>query len=138
MKQDSIITSARVSMLQGRRMTQKQIIQHEAAIRQQLTDDRVEVMMLFMAEALHDIAGYGMKRTARILKNIDERMVEFLEDGFDIDALRVRVFGKTNFMFACDPEEQKHVAEVLKAAGYDVKMEGEDNGKTDNRRVQVS
>lgn len=131
MKRDAIITSARVSMLHGRRMSQKQIVQYEEAIRQTFTDDRVEVMMLFMAEALHDIAGYGMKRTSRILRSIDERMKEFLEDGFQIDALRVRVFGKTNFMFACSPEEQKHIAEVLKAAGYDVHLEGEQDGKTD-------
>ena len=125
MNRKQIINQGRVSMLQGRRMTQKQIVQYEAAIRQQLTDNRVEVMMLFMAEALHDIAGYGMKRTARVLRNIDARMAEFLEDDFDIDALRVRVFEKTQLMFACNEEDQKHIAKLLQAAGYDVRTEGE-------------
>ena len=126
MKQDSIITSARVSMLQGRRMTQKQIIQYEAAIRQQLTDDRVEVMMLFMAEALHDELGFGMKRIRKILTSVDSRMYEWVnEPDFTIDNLRVRVYKKTHYMFACSEEEHEYIVKLLEDAGVKVYVQTE-------------
>lgn len=124
MKPDAIITSARVAMFNGRRMSGKQIAQYETAIRQQVTDSRVEVMMLYMAEALHDIAGYGMRRTARILRSVDERMKEIQNPDFNLDDLRVRVFGKTSFVFACTEEEQEYITGVLERAGYHVRQEG--------------
>lgn len=124
-------------MLNGRRMSGKQIAQYETAIRQQVTDSRVEVMMLYMAEALHDIAGYGMRRTARILRSVDERMKEFQDPDFNLDDLRVRVFGKTSFVFACTEEEQEYIAGVLERAGYHVRQEGgEENGETDTSTKQ--
>lgn len=127
--QEQIINAGRVAMLRGKKMTQKQIVQYETAIRQTVNDSRVEAMMLYMAEALHDVAGYGMKRTARILRSVDERMHEWLDPDFSIDDLRIRVFGKTNFMFACTPEEQEQIAKVLRDAGYDVRMEENGNDR---------
>lgn len=114
-------------MLKGYRFRPNDIYKYENAMWQQSVDDRVEVMMLFFAEALHDVAGYGSKRTSRILHSVDERMKEFT-DGvnagtFDLDALRIRVFAKSKFMFALSVEDQEHITKILEEAGYNVNEE---------------
>lgn len=123
-----IINATKVLMYNGHKFKPNEIRKYENAIWQQNTDDRIEVMMLFFAEALHDISGYGQKRTQMILKSIDERMLEFI-DGvnagtFDLDLLRMRVFKKTNYIFALNEEDQNRIIEMLEASGdYKVKME---------------
>lgn len=111
-------------MLQGRRFKLKEIDQFRDTIWKESQDGRVEAMMLFFAEALHDVMGYGHQRTAKVLRYCDERMREFIdemnEDAFSMDALRIRVFEKTHFMFAMSPEDQKHIVTMLQEAGYNV------------------
>lgn len=113
-----------VWMLQGRRFTKKEIDQFRNMIWKESQDGRTEAMMLFFAESLHDTEGYGQKRTARVLRYCDGLMREFIDktaDGsWDMDALRLRVFEKTHFMFAMTPEDQKHIVELLTEAGYNV------------------
>lgn len=121
----AIINATRVAMLKGRRLTPKQIEQYEYAIRQGVNDNRVEAMMLYAAEALHDELGFGIKRTSRILNKIDESMKEWLDPSFQLDDLRIRVFEKTGFMFACTEEDQRHIEKLLKNAGYNVMTEEE-------------
>lgn len=124
MTKEQIINSTRAGMIRGKRFKPQEISKYEDVLRQQTNDDKVEVMMLYFAEVLHDELGFGMKRIQRILSKLDEQMLEWLEvDGFNIDNLRIRVFGKTNFLFVCDEVEHKRVLELLDQAGYKVKTE---------------
>lgn len=125
MKLERIINQARSYMIKGRRMNPAQISQYENAIRQSVHDGLLEAVLLYMAEVLHDELGFGRVRTARILRKVDEHMLEWQDPEFQMDELRLRVFGKTQFMFACNEEDQKHIARLLQAAGYDVRLEGE-------------
>lgn len=120
---NKIINQGRVALMNQARKDPKFVKSYETAVIQQYNDNRVEVMMLFMAEVLHDELGFGEKRTRKILRGVDDRMVEFVNEGFDMDKLRVRVFEKTGFMFACSDEDEKHICEVLEAAGYAVRKE---------------
>lgn len=124
MSKEQIINATRAGMIRGKRFKPQEISKYEDALRQQVNDDKVEVMMLYFAEVLHDELGFGMKRTQKILSKLDEYMYEWISvEGFDLDALRVRVFGKTNFLFACDEEDQKRIEQLLNDAGYKVKTE---------------
>lgn len=124
MNKDRIINAARAGMMRGKRFKPQEIGQYESALLQQIHDDKVEVMMLYFAEVLHDELGFGMKRTQKILSKVDEHMCEWLnEENFNMDKLRVRVFDKTHFMFACDEEDMKHIEQLLTDAGYNVKGE---------------
>lgn len=124
---EQIINATKALMYRGHRFKPNEIHNFENAIWQQNTDDRIEVMMLFFAEAMHDIAGYGPTRTQRILRSLDERMSEFIdgvnEGTFSLDMLRMRVFKKTGYMFALNEEDQKRITKMLEDCGYDVKME---------------
>jgi hypothetical protein len=80
-------------------------------------------MLLYFAEVLHDEYGFGMRRISNVLNKVDESMHEWLEDDFNMDNLRLRVFEKTKFLFACDIEDQKRINELLEQAGYKVKTE---------------
>lgn len=115
------INQGRIALMNQARKSLQFVRSYETAIVQQYNDNRVEVMMLFMAEVLHDELGFGEKRTRKILRSVDDRMVEFVNEGFDMDKLRVRVFEKTGFMFAANEADQDHICEVLAAAGYTVK-----------------
>lgn len=133
MTAQKLIQQTYMWMLQGRRFRLKEIDAFRDAIWRESQDGRIEAMMLFMAEALHDTLGFGHIRTARVLRYCDKRMAEFIEEThkgtFSMDDLRIRVFGKTHFMFAMSAEDQEHIVKVLTDAGYKVTIEkGEDNG----------
>lgn len=124
MNKARIINATRAGMIRGKRFSPPEIGRYEDALLQQTHDDKVEVMMLYFAEVLHDELGFGMKRTQKILSKVDEHMCEWLDvENFNLDKLRVRVFDKTHFMFACDAEDMKHIEQLLTEAGYNVKGE---------------
>lgn len=114
------INEGRAALIGKARKSPAFVRSYEDAVLQEYNDNRVEAMMLFFAEVLHDELGFGQTRTRRILRRLDDYMVEFCEEGFDLDRLRIRIFEKTNFVFACNAEDQKHVEDVLEAAGYKV------------------
>ena len=117
------VNSARVGMMRGKRFSPKEIERYEMALKQNVDNTRVETIFLYFAEALHDLYGFGMKRTSKVINTVDENMHEWLRDDFNMDDLRLRVFEKTRFLFTCDAEEQKHVHEMLAEAGYILKTE---------------
>lgn len=124
MNKERVINSTRAGMMRGKRFKPQEIAQYEDVLRQQTHDDKVEVMMLYFAEVLHDELGFGLRRTQNILSKVDERMLEWLdEEGFSLDKLRLRVFEKTHFLFACDEMDQKYIEDMLDQAGYKVKNE---------------
>lgn len=117
----NIISQGRAALMGQARKSPNFVKSYETAVIQKYNDNRVEVMMLFMAETLHDELGFGEKRTRNILRSVDDRMLEFIDEGFDMDKLRVRVFEKTGFMFAANEEDQDHICKVLEEAGYEVR-----------------
>lgn len=129
MKTQKYIQQVYVWMMQGRKFRLKEIDAFRDAIWKESQDGRIEAMMLFFAEALHDTEGFGHTRTARVLRYCDEKMKEFIDrtnDGsWDMDQLRLRVWEKTHFMFAMSDEDMEHITGMLQAAGYSVKTEGE-------------
>lgn len=127
-KRRKLINDGRAALIGKARKNPAFVRGYEDAVLQEYNDNRVEAMMLFFAEVLHDELGFGQTRTRRLLRSLDDRMVEFCEEGFDLDKLRVRIFDKTRFAFACNEEDQKHLEAVLMAAGYAVDSDtaGED------------
>lgn len=119
----NIVNAARVGMVRGKRFSPKEIERYEMALKQNVDNTRVETIFLYFAEVLHDEYGFGMKRTSNVINKVDENMHEWLNDDFNLDDLRLRVFEKTRFLFTCDPEEQKRVYAMLEAAGYVLKTE---------------
>lgn len=120
------INEGRAALIGKARKNPVFVRSYENAVLQEYNDNRVEAMMLFFAEVLHDELGFGQTRTRRILRSLDNYMMEFCEEGFDLDKLRIRIFEKTHFVFACNAEDQKHVEAVLKAAGYTVDFDTEE------------
>lgn len=115
------VNSARVGMIRGKKFSPKEIEKYEMALKQNVDNTRVEAMFLYFVEVLHDEYGFGMKRIRNVIDNVDLSMREWLRDDFNMDELRVRVFGKTHYIFTCDEEERKRIYEVLEAAGYKLK-----------------
>lgn len=121
-------------MLQGRRFRLKEIDAFRDAIWKEAGDGRIEAMMLFFAEGLHDVLGFGYKRIARVLRYCDGKMKEFIDatnaGTFSMDDIRIRVFEKTGFMFAMSREDQEHIVKILTDAGFNVKIDegGNQNG----------
>ena len=123
MSTQTIINSMRAMAMRGKKFSPKDITKYEEAIRKHYDDTRVETMMLYVAEVLHDEYGFGMKRIGHTLTKMDEHMKEWLQDDFSMDQLRLRVFKKTKFLFACDIEDQKRIQQLFEQAGYEVKTE---------------
>lgn len=119
---------AQTAMLKGG-MNPKQIDSFITDVRQSVVDDRVEVMFLMSALALRRELKWGQVRIRRHLRAVDDLMKEFVADDFDLDKLRVQVFEETGFMMAANEEDEKHIVEVLRAAGYKVITEDEDEDK---------
>lgn len=117
----NVVNSARVGMMRGKRFSPKEIERYEIALKQNVDNTRVEAMFLYFAEVLHDEYGFGMKRIRNVINKVDESMHEWLQDDFNMDDLRIRVFGKTYYIFACDEDERNHIYKVLEAAGYTLK-----------------
>ena len=124
MKTQKYIQQVYAWMLQGRRFKLKEIDAFRDMIWKESQDGRIEAMMLFFAEAMHDVYGFGQKRSARILRYCDEKMKELIDktndNSWDMDDLRLRVWEKTHFMFAMTEEDQQHIVAMLQAAGYNV------------------
>ena len=59
---EKIINQAEVAMIRGKGMNMAQIQRYKNAVKQQEHNFLLEVMMLYMAEVLHDELGFGMKR----------------------------------------------------------------------------
>lgn len=135
---DQIIRRTYAGMVSGKRFSPKECNAFRDAIWREANDGKIEAMMLFFAESLHDTGHCGKDEIARVLRDCDQKMLEFIEkadDGtWNMDDLRVRVFGKTGFMFAMSREDQEHIVQVLTAAGYDVSVDEPEEVKDD---VQV-
>lgn len=129
---EKIINQAEVAMIRGKGMNMAQIQRYKNAVKQQEHNYLLEVMMLYMAEVLHDELGFGMKRIRKILTSVDSRMYEWVnEPDFTIDDLRVRVYKKTHYMFACSEEEHEYIVKLLEDAGVKVYVQTEQDGQTD-------
>lgn len=117
------ILEGRTALLKARK-NMAFITSYENAILQEYNDNRVECMMLFFAEVLHDEMGFGQKRIARVLDGIDRSMTEFFNQEFDLDQLKVRVYKKCNFLWVANEEEQRYMVALLEANGIKVDLEG--------------
>ena len=120
-------------MMAGRRFSPRQVEELRRAVWEEANDGRVEVMMLFFAEAMRDVLGFGHDRTAKVLRYVNERMIEWsakVDAGeWDVDDLRKRVFEKTGFIFAMHKKDQEHIAEMLTEAGYNVTVDAPEEEK---------
>lgn len=129
MTRRKLIESTYAGMIAGRRFSLKQIDAFRDAIWAEAEDGRLEAAMLFFAEALHDTEHYGAKRVRRVLRYTNRQMVDYLEQKLNMDDLRLRVFGKTGFMFAMTEADQRHIVQLLTGAGYEVHIdEPEEDG----------
>ena len=119
-----IIDSTVAKMIRGYRFKPKEIAAFEDAIMRTQMDNQTETMMLFFAEALHDVAGADAKDIFRVMAYINVRLNEFIElvnnHSFSIDDLRLRVYEKTDYIFAMSEEDREHIRLMLKEHGYDV------------------
>lgn len=119
-----IIDSTVAKMIRGYRFKPKEIAAFEDAIMRTQMDNQTETMMLFFAEALHDVAGADAKDIFRVMAYINVRLNEFIElvnnHSFNIDDLRLRVYEKTDYIFAMSEEDREHIRLMLKEHGYDV------------------
>lgn len=123
MNKQKIVSAARAKMLRGVKMTPKEIRQYEEAIQQYVHDSRVEVIFLYIAEALHKLNRFGWRRIMRVICWIDAHMREWLDPNFQIDDLRERVYKETGAIIAFTQEEQDAIVAMLRARGYKVKTE---------------
>ena len=119
-----IIDSTVAKMIRGYRFKPKEIAAFEDAIMRTQMDNQTETMMLFFAEALHDVAGADANDIFRTMAYINVRLNEFIElvnnHSFSIDDLRLRVYEKTDYIFAMSEEDREHIRLMLKEHGYDV------------------
>jgi len=119
-----IIDSTVARMIRGYRFKPKEIAAFEDAIMRTQMDNQTETMMLFFAEALHDVAGADANDIFRTMAYINVRLNEFIElvnnHSFSIDDLRLRVYEKTDYIFAMSEEDREHIRLMLKEHGYDV------------------
>ena len=119
-----IIDSTVARMIRGYRFKPKEIAAFEDAIMRTQMDNQTETMMLFFAEALHDVAGADGHDIFRVMAYINVRLNEFIElvnnHSFNIDDLRLRVYEKTDYIFAMSEEDREHIRLMLKEHGYDV------------------
>lgn len=119
-----VIDSTVAKMIRGYRFKPKEIAAFEDAIMRTQMDNQTETMMLFFAEALHDVAGADANDIFRVMAYINVRLNEFIElvnnHSFNIDDLRLRVYEKTDYIFAMSEEDREHIRLMLKEHGYDV------------------
>ena len=119
-----IIDSTVAKMIRGYRFKPKEIAAFEDAIMRTQMDNQTETMMLFFAEALHDVAGADEHDIFRTMAYINVKLNEFIElvnnHSFSIDDLRLRVYEKTDYIFAMSEEDREHIRLMLKEHGYDV------------------
>lgn len=117
----NIMQRARAAMIRGG-MSMQEINLFIERLNQGTIDNRVEVMMLMSARVLKRDCKWGRFRIRRHLKAIDDMMLDFAKDDFDLDKLRVQVFEETGFVFAANERDEEHIQMVLKAAGYEVEI----------------
>jgi len=119
-----VIDSTVARMIRGYRFKPKEIAAFEDAIMRTQMDNQTETMMLFFAEALHDVAGADANDIFRTMAYINVKLNEFIElvnnHNFSIDDLRLRVYEKTDYIFAMSEEDREHIRLMLKEHGYDV------------------
>lgn len=119
-----VIDSTVAKMIRGYRFKPKEIAAFEDAIMRTQMDNQTETMMLFFAEALHDVAGADSNDIFRVMAYINVKLNEFIElvnnHSFSIDDLRLRVYEKTDYIFAMSEEDREHIRLMLKEHGYDV------------------
>ena len=118
-----IIGNSEVGMIRGKRFSLKEIRRFEEAVMRTQTDGQIECMMLFFCETLHDILGSDEGDIFRVMSRLNEHLVQFMQDirkpGFNIDDIRLRVYEKTNYIFAMSEDDRLHIRGLLAEHGYD-------------------
>lgn len=118
-KLDKIITDTHARMMAGKRFSPKEITTYYNAVAQKERDDRLEISMLLIAEALHEEYGWGKQRISKVLHAFDDKCAEVVRENLSMDDLRLRCFAATKIAFALNEEDMEHVREILRDAGYD-------------------
>lgn len=121
-KDEKTIYAMRAKILNTRiPVKPKELAMYEAAINHLTKDNIMETMFLYAVEALKDDMGLPNDECHRIAYAIDSRMHEWTDNpNFNIDDLRLRVFQKVEFMFACSEEDEEHIVQLLRDAGHEV------------------
>lgn len=118
-----LIGNSEVGMIRGKRFSLKEIRRFEEAVMRTQTDGQIECMMLFFCETLHDILGSDEGDIFRVMSRLNEHLVQFMQDirkpGFNIDDIRLRVYEKTNYIFAMSEDDRLHIRGLLAEHGYD-------------------
>ena len=120
-KELKIVNEAKLALFRAGKK-QSFVNHYQSIIEQEAIGSRVETLMLFFAETLYDKLKLEQNEIMETLREMDRRMFVFGQEGFDLDELRLRVFGKTQFSFAMNKEDQKYIAELLNKNGYEVEM----------------
>lgn len=115
------ISEGRVALMRGQKKSPKFINEYESAIWQQALDTRYEIMVLYIAEMLHDRQGYDTDQVMECIVDLDNRMAEFTETK-DLDAIRIRVYEKIHMIFAATKEEQERIAGIMREKGFEVNL----------------
>lgn len=118
-----IMGNAEVWMLHGRRFSLKEIRRFEEAVMHSQLDGQIETMMLLFTEAMHDTMAMPEDEIFRVMSRLNTLLLEFQRDvndrSFSIDDVRLRVYEKTNYIFAMNDADREHIRQLLKAHGYD-------------------
>lgn len=118
-----LIGNSEVGMIRGKRFSLKEIRRFEEAVMRTQTDGQIECMMLFFCETIHDILGSDEGDIFRVMSRLNEHLTQFMQDirnpGFNIDDIRLRVYEKTNYIFAMSEDDRLHIRELLAEHGYD-------------------
>ena len=118
-----LIGNSEVGMIRGKRFSLKEIRRFEEAVMRTQTDGQIECMMLFFCETLHEILGSDEGDIFRVMSRLNEHLTQFMQDirkpGFNIDDIRLRVYEKTNYIFAMSEDDRLHIREMLAEHGYD-------------------
>ena len=115
------ISEGRAALMRGQKKSPKFINEYESAVWQQALDTRYEIMVLYIAEMLHDRLGYDTDQVMECIVDLDNRMAEFTETK-DLDAIRIRVYEKIHMIFAATKEEQERIAGIMREKGFEVNL----------------
>lgn len=118
-----IMGDAEVWMLRGRRFSLKEIRRFEEAVMHSQLDGQIETMMLLFTESMHDTLNLPENDIFRVMSRLNELLLQFQNDvndrHFSIDDVRLRVYEKTNYIFAMNDADREHIRQLLKINGYD-------------------
>lgn len=118
-----LIGNSEVGMIRGKRFSLKEIRRFEEAVMRTQTDGQIECMMLFFCETLHDVLDADETQIFRVMRRLNEHLARFMLDirtpEFNIDDIRLRVYEKTNYIFAMSEDDRQHIRAMLAENGYD-------------------